>query len=95
MNGSRQRIVLDVRKPDEFQQGHADGAINIPVQELPRRVGELGPPGPEVLVYCKSGARASAAAEFLRKLGHRVDNCVDAAGVARKVSASRSEPTNP
>lgn len=90
MDDSRRRIVLDVRKPDEFQQDHADGAINIPVQELAQRAGELGPPGAHVLVYCRSGTRAATAAEFLRKLGHRVENCVDAAGVARRVAAGPS-----
>lgn len=95
MDHSRRRIVLDVRKPDEFRQDHADRAINIPVQELAQRAGELGPPGPEVLVHCRSGARAAVAAELLRKPGHRVENCVDAAGVARRVAGSTSAPGNP
>lgn len=88
MNESKRRIVLDVRKPEEFQDGHAEGAVNIPVQELAQRAAELGPPGAEVLVYCRSGNRAAAATEFLRKLGHRAENCIDAAGVARRVAAS-------
>jgi rhodanese-related sulfurtransferase len=35
--------LLDVRSPEEYAGGHLPGAINIPVQELDRRLGEVGP----------------------------------------------------
>ena len=62
--------LLDVRTPEEFREGHLPGALNIPVQELPKRLSEVGPPGTPVVVYCKAGARAASAAELLRHAGY-------------------------
>lgn len=45
-------VLLDVRPPDEFAQGHLPGAINIPVGELERRLAEL-PRGREIVAYCR------------------------------------------
>ena len=55
--------VVDVRRGDEFDEGHVRGAVNIPVHELAARVGEL-PAGP-IWVHCASGYRASVAASIL------------------------------
>ena len=44
--------VLDVRPPDEFAAGHVPGAVNIPIQELERRLSEL-PKRKEVVAYCR------------------------------------------
>ncbi|MDP6707697.1 MAG: metalloregulator ArsR/SmtB family transcription factor [Alphaproteobacteria bacterium] len=44
--------VLDVRPPEEYAAGHVAGALNIPLAELERRLGEL-PPGREVIAYCR------------------------------------------
>ena len=44
--------VLDVRPPEEFAQGHVPGAVNIPVQELEKRLAEL-PKRREVVAYCR------------------------------------------
>jgi rhodanese-related sulfurtransferase len=44
--------VLDVRPEDEFAAGHLPGALNIPIAELERRLGEL-PAGREVIAYCR------------------------------------------
>ena len=62
-------VLLDVRTPEEFQQGHPEGARNIPVQQLPQRVGEVGPPGTKVVVYCQSGGRSAMAVQLLRAHG--------------------------
>ena len=63
-------LLLDVRSPEEFAEGHLKGAVNIPVDELPQRMEELGPPEREVVVYCRTGARSSRAAELLKANGH-------------------------
>jgi phage shock protein E len=60
--------LLDVRSPEEFAQGHLEGAINIPVQELAERLGELRR-GTPISVYCRSGRRSAAAAELLTRAG--------------------------
>jgi glyoxylase-like metal-dependent hydrolase (beta-lactamase superfamily II) len=59
--------VLDVRRADEFAAGRIEGAVNIPLHELPRRVAEV--PAGEVWVHCAGGYRASIAASVLAAAG--------------------------
>jgi phage shock protein E len=61
--------LLDVRTPGEFAAGHLEGARNIPVDQLPARLGEVGPKETPVVVYCRSGARSGRAASLLRSAG--------------------------
>jgi phage shock protein E len=61
--------LLDVRSPAEYAGGHLPGAVNIPVQELDRRLAEVGPRDRELIVYCRSGHRSTRAAEILRQHG--------------------------
>ena len=63
-------VLLDVRTPEEFRQGHPEQARNIPVQELAQRMAELGPPGTKVVVYCASGGRSAMAASLLSRGGY-------------------------
>ncbi len=60
--------VLDVRTPAEYQAGAYPGALNIPVQELDRRLGEV-PKGRPIVVYCASGMRSASAERLLRARG--------------------------
>jgi rhodanese-related sulfurtransferase len=60
--------MVDVRNPGEAAAGMIAGAVNIPVGQLPDRVGELDPRKPTV-VYCAGGYRSSVAASFLRQRG--------------------------
>lgn len=60
--------LIDVRTPMEFRQGHIKGALNIPVDELNRRVDEVARDR-TVVVYCRSGARSSRAAAMLQGEG--------------------------
>jgi phage shock protein E len=64
-------ILLDVRTPAEFNEGHVEGARNIAVQELGGRMREI-PSGAKVVVYCRSGGRSAMAAQMLRAQGHTV-----------------------
>lgn len=61
--------LVDVRTPEEFATGHLPGAVNIPVEELPRRFPELGSPEKPLVVYCRSGARSSRAERLLKEHG--------------------------
>ncbi|MEP7022930.1 MAG: MBL fold metallo-hydrolase [Actinomycetota bacterium] len=65
-----QPVVLDVRRPDEWQAGHLAGAVHIPFWELAQRADEV-PPG-EVWVHCASGFRAAIAASVLDRAGRNV-----------------------
>ncbi|MBX3177266.1 MAG: molybdopterin-synthase adenylyltransferase MoeB [Candidatus Hydrogenedentes bacterium] len=60
--------ILDVRNPEEWQICRIDGAILIPVGELPARLDELDP-AREILVHCKSGVRSAKAVGILREAG--------------------------
>jgi len=64
-----QRVaVLDVRTVAEWSAGHLPGAMNIPLGELPSRLGEL-PRGRPLVVHCQAGARAAIAASLLSARG--------------------------
>jgi rhodanese-related sulfurtransferase len=60
--------VLDVREPIEWHHGRIDGAVHVPLTQLPDRVDEL-PVGQQLLVVCKVGGRSSQATAFLREKG--------------------------
>ena len=62
------RIVLDVRTPQEFAEGHVAGAKLIPVQKLETRVNEV-PDNAPVYVICRSGNRSKTAADLLARNG--------------------------
>jgi len=62
--------VLDVRSPDEFRDGAYPGALNVPVQELGRRLHEL-PKDEPVVLYCASGARSAMAARMMKQAGFK------------------------
>jgi rhodanese-related sulfurtransferase len=57
--------LMDVRSAGEFAASHVPGAVNIPLEEIERRLGDLNAEQTLVLV-CKSGTRAGIAAEFLK-----------------------------
>lgn len=57
-------LLLDVRSPQEFEQGHLEGATLIPLHELKERAKELHN-GQKVVVYCRSGNRSHRAAKIL------------------------------
>jgi phage shock protein E len=61
--------VVDVRSPDEFRDGGYPGAVNIPVQDLGRRMAEI-PKEKPVVLYCASGARSGVAARMLKQAGY-------------------------
>lgn len=64
-------LVLDVRSPDEYVREHIQGAINIPHDELPTRLGELPiAKSDEIVVHSNSGERAILAEETLRESGY-------------------------
>lgn len=64
----RGATILDVRTPAEFRAGHVKGALNVPVDEIGVRLGEV-PKDRPVLVYCASGNRSRRATGILRQAG--------------------------
>ncbi len=72
-------IVLDVRTREEYAAGHIDTAVNLPHDELERRLSEIpGDKASEIVVYCRSGKRARIAEQILIEKGYK--NVKDMAG---------------
>ncbi|MCU0451680.1 MAG: rhodanese-like domain-containing protein [Bernardetiaceae bacterium] len=61
--------LIDVRTPAEFAGGHIKGAMNIPLQDLPRHLSKVKPNRP-IIVCCASGMRSGAAKRLLVAQGY-------------------------
>jgi rhodanese-related sulfurtransferase len=61
-------VVVDVRTPREWSDGHIDGSVNVPLSQLAQRRPEL-PSDRQLVVYCASGYRSSIAVSLLRREG--------------------------
>ena len=66
--GENDFFLLDVREPYEWSAGHLEGALHIPLQQVPARLREL-PSEKEIIVYCRSGGRSANAQRFLQSNG--------------------------
>jgi rhodanese-related sulfurtransferase len=66
--GTTGHVVLDVRRPTEFNDGHIQGALNIELRNLPARLNELDPAA-SYDVYCAGGYRSIIAASILQATG--------------------------
>jgi NADPH-dependent 2,4-dienoyl-CoA reductase/sulfur reductase-like enzyme/rhodanese-related sulfurtransferase len=66
-------FLVDVRTPQEFAAGHIPQAVNLPVDELRARLGEL-PRNREIAVYCQVGQRGYLATRILRQAGFAAAN---------------------
>lgn len=65
--------IVDVRTPDEFRSGHVKGSINIPLDRIQQRMGELDKSKP-VITCCLSGGRSGRAADILNSSGFEAVN---------------------
>ena len=73
-------IILDVRRPDEYAEGHIPGAINVPNEEIgTAEIAKLPNKSQLILVYCRSGRRSKEAAAKLVNLGYT--NIVEFGGI--------------
>lgn len=71
MDSEKDRIILDVRSREEYDQGHIPGAILIPDTEIEAKAADLLPDKDQlILVYCRSGRRSKLAAQSLADLGY-------------------------
>ena len=62
--------IVDVRTVEEFEEEHFPNALNIPVDQIQRRLIELGEKNKPLVLYCASGARSAYAAKILRSAGY-------------------------
>lgn len=66
--------VIDVRSRAEFAGGHVAGSINIPLQEIGERIGEIRSMNKKIVLCCASGARSNSATDYLRSQGIECEN---------------------
>ncbi|MFI9721021.1 rhodanese-like domain-containing protein [Streptomyces sp. NPDC052396] len=65
-------FLLDVREDDEWEAGHAEGALHLPMSEFVARFGELteaAPDGGRIHVICRSGGRSAQVTNYLVQQG--------------------------
>ena len=61
-------FIIDVRSKKEYQEGHLNGAINIPLFNIKTNIDKINT-NKKVLVYCQSGVRSKKALKILEDLG--------------------------
>ncbi|MEN9299037.1 MAG: hypothetical protein RLZZ429_1350 [Bacteroidota bacterium] len=62
-------VIIDVRTASEYGVSHYPGAINIPLDELPKHLGKLKAEEKPILLYCRSGNRSGIGMNFLHQQG--------------------------
>lgn len=65
LDGGEEVVLLDVREPGELQLARIEGALHIPMGDLPGRTADLDPEA-RIVVFCHLGQRSAMAAQFLR-----------------------------
>lgn len=63
-------VLVDVRTPQEYSEGHIPGSINVPLHALSQIEYHVSESNVPLYVYCRSGARSSQAAGILGALGY-------------------------
>ena len=85
--GSDGAFLLDVRDPDEFEEGHIPGAFNLPLNEIRTRMAEL-PRDREISIYCGVGQRAYYATRILLQNGYRARNLAGGIRTYKQIEAT-------
>ena len=83
-------VIIDVRTRGEFQMGHGDKAINIPLDEVQRNLEKIRQKNKPVIACCASGNRSGSAANFLKAQGIDAVNGGSWQNVQRALMAHKS-----
>ena len=68
---SKGAVVVDVRSPQEYEEGHMEGAILLPEYDIKKKAREvLQDKNKDIVVYCSSGTRSKKAQEELNDMGY-------------------------
>lgn len=71
IDGDGTFIILDVRTQEEYDEGHIDGAVLLPYDQIPQEAASILPDkAATILVYCRSGNRSATASNALIDLGY-------------------------
>lgn len=82
LKNDKDAILIDVRSPQEYKEGHLDGSINFPLYDLERNSEELLKNKQNtIILYCQSGSRSNKALQFLKSQGcsslYQIDGGLD------------------
>ena len=62
-------VIIDVRTPAEYNDGHVDGSVNIPLSEVDGQIKKIKKYNKSIITCCRSGARSGTAANILNNNG--------------------------
>ena len=65
---NKEAVIIDVRTPGEYRDGHIPGVVNIPLDELEKRMGEI-PKDKKTVLICRTGSRSAQGTRLLRSKG--------------------------
>lgn len=68
---TKNAVLLDVRTPEEYRNGHIPESINLPLQDISQVEKHLTDKSAPLFVYCLSGARSRQAVSLLTKMGYK------------------------
>ena len=63
-------VLVDVRTPEEYKDGHIPGSQNVPLRQLDKVEEMIKNKDTVLYVYCQSGARSRQAANYLQRMGY-------------------------
>ena len=69
-NATDGAVLLDVRTPDEYRQGHIPGSKNVPLQSIDKVTVMINNKATPIFVHCLSGTRSRQAAAILQQMGY-------------------------
>lgn len=85
--------LIDVRSPEEYDSGHIQGSINIPLEHIDRIIGKVPDRSLPVYLYCRTGKRAAQAEKEIRDLGYQ--NVTNIGGILYYDLHHSSRPDRP
>lgn len=69
MENSEKIVLIDVREPDEWAQGHIKDAILMPLSNIMEEAKKLNEKDAQIILQCRSGARSFRVAQYLESVG--------------------------
>mgnify|MGYP006058861331 CR=1 FL=1 len=72
-------VLLDVRTPEEYSEGHIEGSQNIPLQSIEKTEMIIKEKSTPIFVHCRSGARSAQATSIIKRMGYT--NVEDIGGI--------------
>ena len=71
LKNDKNAILLDVRSPQEYREGHLEGSINLPLYDIEKKAQNvLKQKDATIIVYCQTGGRSRKAIEILEEEGY-------------------------